>query len=158
MRGSIDIIAAMDAVVAVTVAGPRTALRRMLIPEKNRDLPEAIGMSFSLTPVARPTPNPSPKGGESEALGLTFAALKPQFAASTDLIPAAAEVLRQAAGQSFTRQQLEAALRQSGLSFGSRTLQNLLPELARYPGICVIKDGQIHSYRWEGLSTGKSGG
>jgi hypothetical protein len=161
VRGSIDIIAAMDAVVAVTVSGPRrfdapdplrdarrgegvrTAPKRILTPEKNRDLPEASGMSFSLTPL------PS-------ALRLSFASLKPQSAPSVDLIPAVLQVLCQAPGQPFTSRQIETALNQIGLSFAFRTLQNILPHLSSEPGVSVssCNNGNTKTYCWDPLQSG----
>ena len=146
VRGSIDIIAAMDAVVAVTVSGPRTDPRRILTPEKNRDLPEASGMTFALTPL------PSP----AAALRLSFAPLKPQSASSVDIIPAVLQVLCQSPGQPFTSRQIETALNQSGLSFAFRTLQNILPHLSSEPGVCVSSsnNGNTKTYCWDPLQSG----
>ena len=103
VRGSIDIIAAMDAVVTVTAGGTHSAPRRLVTPEKNREMPEEGAMSFSLSPGASlPTPDPSLKGapagirsgGEKGALRLVFEAVKAPSTRGTDLIPAVLEVLR----------------------------------------------------------------
>ena len=159
VRGSIDILAAMDAVVAVTVSaasahskgcGPRRAPRRLLTPEKNRDLPEAVPMAFSISALSDLPPTPPLREGSS-AIRLSFASLELQSSPSIDLVPAVLAALRQAPDQSFNRQQVEAALRQAGLSFSSRTLQNVLPGLSRYPEVSVRKDkdGKTNIYRWD---------
>ena len=140
VRGSTDITAAMDAVVTLTVTGPRTAPIRTITPEKNRDLPEAGPLNFAIRPDS---------AGAGLALEITPLSLSGPAPKQIDrLLQPALDLLHAYPGRVFTRRQLDDALVGKGLSFSHRTLERLLANIDVLPGMSVGKSGNSRTYAW----------
>jgi len=157
VRGSTDITAAMDTVVTLTVAGPRTAPTRTIMPEKNRDLPEAGPLSFTILPVpiGNEAAQHSPVGeaGATSGAGLILEITPlsnsgPGPKQIDRLLKPTLEVLRAYPGRVLTRRQIDEALNRKGIFYSHRTLERLLADIDMQPGIRVGKSGNAHTYTW----------
>lgn len=139
VRGSTDIIAAADTVITLSITGTRSSPRRILTPEKNRDLPEQPSVRYDISP--------SPDGG----LFLEFHTLSPDNSSSTltqQLLEACHSLLQDRPGIPISRSNLNDCLKEIGFQFNIRTLDRVLVTLKENPNIRISRNGNLRSYIW----------
>ena len=145
VRGSTDIMAAVDTAVTVTVSGARAEPRRTLTPEKNREMPEEPPMDFRIL------------SGENGGLVLEFTKSKPALNQATragEVLESTLGILQQASGKTMTRLeivgQLNTTYKNDRLFTNKTVLDHVFSELARMEKVRVVTEGKFKTYGWAG--------
>jgi hypothetical protein len=143
VRGSGDLVGAVDSALVMTVSGQGSGMSRNLVHVKCREATEADPSSFTIMAAE--------KGG----LILAFEAADIKEATATLVETTAAmiiDLLQKSEGVTFTRADLTSELSSIGMRPSERTLKSAFSSLKTVHGISIGKQGRKYTYMWSTIN------